>query len=175
MREVVFTYGRFNPPTKGHEMMIKKMKNMGKDTLVIVSHTQNSKKNPLSFNEKKKVLQKMFPDTKFNHSSKGRQIKDIVRELQDEYDKLTMVIGKDRLMNFIKFLPEVDEFVSAGNRSNDENNVSGISATLARKAIKSGDDKKFKRMMSNVLNNKNLSELSRTISERLKVNNSKKR
>ena len=117
----------------------------------------------------------MFPDTKFNHSSKGRQIKDIVRELQDEYDKLTMVIGKDRLMNFIKFLPEVDEFVSAGNRSNDENNVSGISATLARKAIKSGDDKKFKRMMSNVLNNKNLSELSRTISERLKVNNSKKR
>ena len=47
--KVVFTFGRFNPPTIGHEKLIKKVADVasGGDFFIYASYTQNSAKDPL--------------------------------------------------------------------------------------------------------------------------------
>ena len=42
---VVFTFGRFNPPTTGHEKLIEKVKKIagGDDYYIFPSHSQNNK------------------------------------------------------------------------------------------------------------------------------------
>jgi len=57
---VVFTYGRFNPPHKGHKMMIERIvklaKKLNKKPVVVVSHSTGTEKNPMNVNEKIKIL-----------------------------------------------------------------------------------------------------------------------
>ena len=50
MKKVVFTFGRMNPPTKGHMRLVNQTKKIAKseraDAHVYLSHTQNPKKIP---------------------------------------------------------------------------------------------------------------------------------
>ena len=168
MKEVVFTYGRFNPPTRGHEMMIQKMKGIGKDTLVVVSHTQNKKKNPLNPDEKLSILRKMFPNVMFDQSSKERQLGAIIGELKNKYNRLTMVVGSNRVNSFSRAFKDVDRFVVAGGeRTDNETNISGIKATFARNAAVKGQKDRFKTLMSNKLDNDDLSRIARSIHDTL--------
>ena len=52
----VITFGRMSPPTTGHLKVIDKVKEIAKKNnathSIIVSHTQDSKKNPLSAAQK---------------------------------------------------------------------------------------------------------------------------
>ena len=67
---VYVIFGRMNPPTKGHEALIKKALNKGEIVHVYVSQTQNHSINPLSPNTKIKLIEKMFPE----HVSNGRLV-----------------------------------------------------------------------------------------------------
>src|SRR6056300_2024472 len=73
--DVVFTYGRFNPPHLGHKMMIEeiinKARKMKKIPVVIVSHTTGNPRNPLSVNNKLRILRHWFPEVTFLSSSKN--------------------------------------------------------------------------------------------------------
>jgi len=59
-KPVVFTFGRFNPVTAGHEIMIKDVikqaKSRGANPMIFTSQTQDKKKNPLSYKDKIKFL-----------------------------------------------------------------------------------------------------------------------
>ena len=59
-KTAVIAFGRYNPPTVGHEKLIRKLTEVAKassgDGFLIPSHTQNNKKDPLSFEEKKQIL-----------------------------------------------------------------------------------------------------------------------
>ena len=62
----VFTFGRFNPPTTGHEKLIdalakQQSKNAGSIMYVYPSHSQNPKKDPLPHAKKIAYMRKMFP------------------------------------------------------------------------------------------------------------------
>ena len=63
--KIVFTFGRFNPPTTGHEKLIEKVAAVAKkeaaDFMVFPSHSQNPKKDPLDFKTKVRFMKKMFP------------------------------------------------------------------------------------------------------------------
>ena len=64
MKKMVFTFGRFNPPTTGHLLLANKVKaearSRGAEHKIYGSGTQDKKKNPLSPTDKflfmKKVL-----------------------------------------------------------------------------------------------------------------------
>ena len=63
----VFTFGRFNPPTTGHEKLImalakQQSKNAGSIMYVYPSHSQNPKKDPLPHAKKIAYMRKMFPE-----------------------------------------------------------------------------------------------------------------
>ena len=61
----VFAFGRFNPPTIGHQKLIETVlstaeKANGKAYLFL-SHKQNNKTDPLTFQEKQAYVQQFYP------------------------------------------------------------------------------------------------------------------
>ena len=163
MKTAVFTFGRFNPPTIGHEKLINAVvavnQREGGTAYIYGSQSQDSKKNPLSHTEKFKYLKKMFPRLKssLQSNSKTRNIMEIAAELSGKYNKLIMVAGSDRVSEFKSLLNtyngkkakhglyEFDEIevVSAGERDPDADGASGMSASKMRKAATQGDFESF--------------------------------
>jgi hypothetical protein len=58
---VAFTFGRFNPPTIGHEKLINKVKSQSLNYKIYLSRSEDPRKNPLSPREKLTVMKSMFP------------------------------------------------------------------------------------------------------------------
>ena len=63
VRDVVFTFGRFNPQTIGHGKLLTKVASLasGNNYRIYASQSNDAKKNPLKYKEKIKVMRKMFP------------------------------------------------------------------------------------------------------------------
>jgi nicotinic acid mononucleotide adenylyltransferase len=68
----VITFGRMNPPTTGHLKLINKVKEIAKKHKasyeIIVSHSQDSKKNPLSSEQKVKHLTRYMASPKIEEA-----------------------------------------------------------------------------------------------------------
>ena len=161
----VFTFGRFNPPTVGHEKLIIAVQSVarqrGGDFFVYPSQSQDPKKNPLDRNTKIKYMKKMF--TKFAKniiSSNAKTALDVAVELYNKkkYTNLVMVVGSDRVQDFKKLLQSYNgeekkhgfydfdsiDVVSAGERDPDAEGVEGMSASKMRAAAVDGDFKSFR-------------------------------
>ena len=71
-----FAFGRMSPPTTGHEVLVNKVKEVSKqhggDHSVVLSHTQDKDKNPLSAEQKLKHAKRFFPNTNLSTSSKEK-------------------------------------------------------------------------------------------------------
>lgn len=150
-RKAVFAYGRFNPPTVGHQMMINKVINMarrnGAKPFVVVTHTQNSKKNPLSQNEKINILKARYPNVEFLRTSREEPRPDMMvnRLKRMGYNNLTLVAGSNRMNLFSKIMePKNVRVVSAGNRNASAPGIAGMSATKVRAMAMKLDLKKFR-------------------------------
>ena len=63
----VFAFGRFNPPTIGHQKLIQKVQSMAKQVdgkgYIFLSHKQNNKTDPLTFQEKQQYIAKHISDS----------------------------------------------------------------------------------------------------------------
>ena len=82
MKKVTFTFGRFNPPTTGHALLVKKLTALGRggDVLLFSSHSRDNLKNPLPHNIKVKYLRKFFG--KIVVDANVRTVFEIANELQ---------------------------------------------------------------------------------------------
>jgi hypothetical protein len=162
-KTLVFTFGRFNPPTIGHGKLLDKVASLSKnDTFrIFVSQTQDSKKNPLSYEEKVKFLRKMFP--KYARGiildKSIRNALEVAASAHSEgFTRLVMVVGSDRISEFQKILSRYEgikgahgfykfadgiSVISAGDRDPDAEGVEGMSASKMRNAAASGDLKLF--------------------------------
>jgi hypothetical protein len=161
----VFTFGRFNPPTTGHEKLIdalakQQSKNAGSMMYVYPSHSQNAKKDPLPHTLKIAYMRKMFPKYKSNIIvSKSRTALEAAVELHKKgHRSIVMVVGSDRVTEFNTLLNKYNgvdskhgfygfddiKVVSAGERDPDSEGVSGMSASKMRAAAADGDFDLFK-------------------------------
>ena len=70
-KSIALTFGRFNPPTVGHQKLIDATRGVNSNYRVYASQTQDKKKNPLNHKEKVSVMKQMFP----THARKISQIK----------------------------------------------------------------------------------------------------
>lgn len=158
-KSVVFTFGRFNPPTTGHEKLITKVASIatGNDYKIFASQSSDPKKNPLGYKEKVTLMRKIFSKHGRNivYDKKVKNAIDALVYLYNAgYTKATMVVGADRISDFKTLLnkyngvkarhgfyefPDGISIVSAGDRDPDADDVSGMSASKMRAAAIAGD------------------------------------
>ena len=152
----VISFGRMNPPTIGHQKLVDKVKQVARSKngkpMVFLSHTQDSKKNPLSYSDKIKFARVAFGRDVITPSS-SKTIIDIAKQLENNYDNLVMVVGDDRVREFDSLLNkyngkdysfETIEIVSAGTRDPDSSDVSGMSASKMRDFVSNDDIDSFR-------------------------------
>ena len=158
-KTVAFTFGRFNPPTTGHEKLCDAVKKANpSDYKIFASKSQNPKKDPLQYAKKIAYMKKSFPKHKRNIIvSKSRNIFEILVEL-NSYENLIMVVGSDRVAEFEKIINEYNgvkarhgfyeyktvQVLSAGERDPDAEGVEGMSASKMRAAAVDSDFNSFK-------------------------------
>jgi hypothetical protein len=175
----VMTFGRMNPPTTGHLKLIDKVKNVahkqGAEHSVVVSHSQDAKKNPLTGEQKVKHLKRYSPGTNFKSSSKEHPTilhhaahlhnqgvshlhvvvgSDRVREMHHLLHKYNGVSGSHGHYNFKKITVH-----SAGHRDPDAEGSEGMSGTKMREHAKSGNFKEFRKGVPEHVSDKHAKEL----------------
>ena len=174
-KSFAFTFGRFNPPTIGHEKLIRTVASQGMDYKIFLSRSQDAVKNPLSPSDKLKYMTKMFK----NYASHIMVMpSNMVLELATKiynmgYRNVTMVVGSDRVAEFKSILNRYNDeknrhgyynfekinIISAGERDPDEEGVTGMSASKLRDYARRGDLKNFKRGVPGNLSEKEKNEL----------------
>ena len=152
-------FGRFNPPTVGHEKLLKAAQKAseGGDLKIYPSRTQDPKKNPLDPDMKISYMKKMFPDFEENIINDA-EMKSIFNVLiaasESGYENVNIVVGSDRQAEFEnlaqKYNGELYDFdlirvISAGVRDADAEGVEGMSASKMRKAVMDDDYESFRR------------------------------
>ena len=190
----VFTFGRFNPPTTGHEKLIDALareqgKNAGSKMYVYPSKSQNAKKDPLPYAKKVAYMKKMFPKYSKNITvSTPRTAIEVAVELYKKGHKaIVMVVGSDRVAEFDRLLNEYNgvegkkhgyygfdniEVVSAGERDPDSEGVEGMSASKMRKAAIEDDSDTFSKGVSKELSKKDKEALYLTLRQSMNVKES---
>ena len=148
----VFAFGRFNPPTIGHQKLIETVlstaeKANGKAYLFL-SHKQNNKTDPLTFQEKQAYVQQFYPKLAVGDPTANTIIKALQVIQAQGRTRLIMVAGSDRVGEFEKLLNQYNgkpdkqgndlynfddiKVVNAGQRDPDDEGISGASASKAR-------------------------------------------
>jgi len=154
---VVITFGRMNPVTVGHEKLVNKVlmtaRSKRATPFVYLSHTTDSKKNPLPYDQKLMFAQAAF-GSRLVVKSRAKHIIDVAKELQNTFKTLILVVGSDRVKDFDTLLKKYNgkeftfdniEVISAGERDPDADGVAGMSASKMRKAAEDGDLDTFKK------------------------------
>jgi phosphopantetheine adenylyltransferase len=164
-KKVVFAFGRFQPPTTGHELLVNAVKKIASvqkaDHLIFASRTHDKKSNPLPVDRKVYYLKRMFPKTNFVAANEEiRTFMEAAKSLNKKYKNLVMIAGSDRVPEYKKLLEKYNgdvfhydtiEVVSAGERDPDADTASGMSGTKMREAAKKGDFASFKRGLPHTL------------------------
>ena len=149
IKPITVTFGRFQPPTIGHEKLIEAVAKFSKGDpyRIYASQTNDAKRNPLRYEDKVRFMRKMFP-------KHGRQIMldkniktifDVAKKAyNDGFTLFRVVVGSDRVNEFKTLLnkyngkdynfPHGIEVKSAGGRDPDAEGVTGMSATKMRNA-----------------------------------------
>jgi hypothetical protein len=162
-KTIVVAFGRFQPPTSGHQLLFNKVvetaKRMGAEHAIGFSRSQDPKKNPLSPSRKYFWLKRLFPGVNFLNSEDIRTPFDLLYYLADKgYDHVVFVGGEDRSSDYDdrvigKLMKHSDpdkrlnlkryDFVMAGKRDAKATGVKGMSASKMREAVANGDTKTF--------------------------------
>jgi len=167
---VVLSFGRMNPPTIGHQKLVDKITSIARSKKaqphLYLSHSQDKKKNPLSYNDKLKYTQKAFGDIVKRSNSKT--IFDVLKEIQNTFDNVTIVVGSDRVTEFTRIVNKYNnkdfkfksiKVVSAGERDPDADDVSGMSASKLRQLAVSGQFSEYKKGLPRKMSNQESKEM----------------
>ena len=166
-KEVTITFGRFNPPTVGHGLLLDTIAKVARSGpyRIYASQSQDPKKNPLEYTQKVKYIRKMFP----RHArsvvldKSVRNIFDVLTKLYDEgFTTVNLVVGSDRVSEFQTLADKYNgvrgrhgfynfdggvNVVSAGERDPDAEGVTGMSASKLRSAAEANDFQTFMKGM----------------------------
>ena len=176
-------FGRFNPPTVGHEKLLKSAKRIsaGGDIKIYPSRSQDPKKNPLDPNKKVSFMKKMFPEFEENIIN-DEDMKTIFNVLiaanEDGYTNVNIVVGSDRQAEFENLAQKYNgdlytfdqiRVISAGVRDADAEGVEGMSASKMRKAVMDDDFASFRRGTPKTLDDADTKSLFNAVRQGMSV------
>jgi hypothetical protein len=176
---IVMSFIRGNPPHEGHGEVIRagqeEAKRVGGRHVVIVSHSQDPKKNPLSAKQKIKHFQRAFPGVRFEASTPANPtlLHHLSRMYNAGHREVTIVGGSDRdtmgqmaqQYNGVKgkghgYYKMKMHFKQAGEtRSDTGKGVASYSASKMRDAVKRGDKDAFKKMAPKGMKDEHVEEM----------------
>ena len=184
---ITLAFGRFNPPTVGHEKLLKMAKKVAANgTLrIFPSRTQDKKKNPLDPDKKVNFMRKMFPEFKENiiNDDEMRSIFNVLQGADRDFDKVNIIVGSDRQAEFEnlaqKYNGELYNFseikvISAGTRDADAEGVEGMSASKMRKADVDGDMDSFKKGLPKLVTDSQAKSLFDAVADGMKIKKKEK-
>ena len=164
-KHAVLAFGRMNPPTVGHAKLVDKVKDVAKEvggkSFIVLSHTHDAAKNPLSPEQKVKHAQRFFPGVNITTSDKTHPnfLSQASKIYSAGYTHLHMIAGSDRIAEYKTTLNKYNgvkgihgyfkfkdiEVHSAGERDPDAEGVEGMSASKMRGHAEKGNFKEFKK------------------------------
>ena len=190
----VFAFGRFNPPTIGHQKLLSKVLDTATELngkgYVFLSQKQNNKTDPLTFKEKQDYIQMFYPNLAVGDAA----VKTIVQALQkiqaEGRTRIVMIAGSDRVKEFEQLLNKYNgkpdkagnelykfdkiDVISAGERDPDQEGAAGASASKARDLANRGQEQEFIRIIMGGNTGKKLYNiLQDRLSEQIDENNKK--
>lgn len=193
-KPVVMAFGRMNPPTTGHLKLIDKVRSEAEKRkaahTVIVSHSQDTKKNPLSGAQKVKHLKRYSPGTHFESSSKEHPtiMHHAARLHAAGHDHLIVVAGSDRVKEYHDLLHKYNgvpdksgnipykfkkiEVVSAGHRDPDAEGAEGMSGTKMREHAANGNFAGFRQGVPSHVSDAHAKELMKDTRKGMGMNES---
>ena len=185
--DLTIVFGRFNPPTVGHEKLLSQAKKTaaGGDLKIYPSRTQDPKKNPLDPDMKISYMKKMFPEYEESiiNDSEMKSIFNVLTTASDEgYENVNIIVGSDRQAEFenlaMKYNGELYNFgeirvISAGARDADAEGIEGMSASKMRKAVVDDDYDSFRRGTPKSLNDGDTQSLFDAVRSGMKIKKKK--
>ena len=154
---ISITFGRFNPPTVGHEKLIQQVAKIAGDGdyRIYPSRSVDTTRNPLDPETKVHYMRLAYPDHAhaIHNDDKVKTIFDVLQGLHDEgYSDVNIVVGADRVKEFSaltkKYNGKLYNFdnitiKSAGDRDPDADDITGMSASKLRAAVAMNDYQTF--------------------------------
>ena len=164
----VFAFGRFNPPTKGHEKLIQRVRSVAQEMdakpYVFVTHSVD-KKNPLTHQERVDYIKSTgrFDDIEIGDAGVKTIVQALQKLMNEGRTRVIIVAGSDRVDYFKNFLNQYNkkndksgnlvfdfdsvDAVSSGDRDPDAEGVAGMSASQARAYATTGDFENFTKVI----------------------------
>ena len=176
-------FGRFNPPTTGHEKLLDTVASSSDDGdyVIVPSRSQDKKKNPLDADQKVAVMRQMFPNhsERFVNDPQNRTIFDVLKKAHnDGYAGVRIVGGADRQKEFDKLINNYNglkydfdtvEVRSAGDRDPDSEGIEGMSASKQRKYAAENDFDNFLKGVPTAMNKKVAKDLFNNIRKGMNI------
>ena len=170
-------FGRFNPPTTGHEKLLDTvaLSSDDGDYVIVPSRSQDKKKNPLDTDMKVSAMRAMFPQhsERIVNDGANRTIFDVLKKAHnDGYAGVRIVGGADRQKEFDKLVNAYNgkmyqfdniEVRSAGDRDPDGDGLEGMSASKQRKYAAENDFENFLKGVPTAMNKKMAKDLFNNI------------
>jgi len=153
-KSIVYTFDRFNPPTKGHEALwkfvAKQAKKIRGDGVIFTSLSQNAKKNPLHFPDKIWAISKGLPQglTVSNDTSLKNTFQIAEKLVKDGYTRIQFVIGADRVGDFDSLKKYVEQWSNGTARIDiisfsSDSEIGNCTDTRIREIVKNNDFEGF--------------------------------
>ncbi len=190
----VFAFGRFNPPTIGHQKLIETLlataKKANGKAYLFLSHKQNNKTDPLTFKEKQDYIKMFYPDLAVGDAGAKTVIQTLQKIQAEGRTRIVMIAGSDRVAEFEKLLNQYNgkpdkagndlykfddiKVVSAGERDPDQDGATGASASKARELAAKGQEHEFSKIVMGGNTGKKLYDiLQDRLGEQIDENNKK--
>jgi phosphopantetheine adenylyltransferase len=176
-------FGRFNPPTVGHKKLLDAALQISGDgdLRIYPSRSVDPKKNPLETDQKTELMKKMFPDHSDNiiNDESIKTIFDALKLANDDgFSNVKIVVGSDRVAEFDNLAQKYNgklydfeeiETISAGERDEDAEGVSGMSASKMRKAATENDFESFRKGIPDTLDDAAAKQIMNTVRKAMQV------
>lgn len=149
----VLAFGRLNPPTIGHEYLVKSVNKVGgmyqAETRIYLSTASDKLRNPLKFEEKLAYVQRSFPEGRFFRAAgDGLNPLDSLTEVFNAgFQNLIFICGEDRFEFFKAMLIQFNgtekfnfNLIMMGvvDRSESPKDAAAYSGSRLRALVKNG-------------------------------------
>jgi len=191
-KHAVMAFGRMNPITVGHEKLVNKVqeiaKKVGGSAHIVVSHSQDPKKNPLTSTQKMKHAKRAFPGVNVSASDKDAPnfLAQASKLHKQGVTHFHMVGGSDRADEYKTLLNKYNnvkgphghfnfkkiEVHSAGDRDPDAEGVEGMSASKMREHASKGNFKEFRKGVPSKMTDAHAKEMYNHVRQGMGVNES---